>query len=112
MNKDKISEIRDFLNLECSLFTVTKKCFKKCLKLNFIKERRVYTPKELFLLPKNDPIKQEFESFFLECVGVCSKDFIISRRYIKEKLNSDTDRVQAQNQDLYDSYYSENTEKT
>ena len=106
--KDKVSQIRDFLNLECSLFSVTRKCFKKCLKVPFVKDRKVYPTKDLFLLSKNDPIKQEFEAFFFNCITSCSQDFVVSRRFIKEKINTETDLVQASNQDLYQNYYSEN----
>ena len=105
--KDKVSQIRDFLNLECSLFSVTRKCFKKCLQVPFVKDRKVYPPKDLFLLSKNDPIKQEFETFFFNCISSCSQDFVIGRRFIKEKINSETDRVLAANQDLYQNYYSD-----
>lgn len=104
---DNVRQIRDFLNLECSLFTITKKCFKKCLKLNFVKDKQIITPKELFNLSKNSFLKQEYENFFLECINSCSRDFIISRRFTKEKLMLETDQVIENNQKLYDGYYSE-----
>lgn len=109
MNNDNVRQIRDFLNLECSIFTITKKCFKKCLEMEFIKGKEKFKANEIFQLSKNSLTKQEYESFFLDCVSSCSQDFIISRGFIKEKLMAEADKVLEQNQKIYDGYYSDKT---
>ena len=109
MDKEKVSQVKDFLNLECSLFSVTKKCFKKCLKVPFIfmLEGKTILPQEIFTFQKNSIKKQEFEQFFLKCIESCSEDFIIGRRFYKEKLMEDSDRVQTENTELYEGIYSD-----
>lgn len=105
--EEKVKQIRDFLNLECSLFAITRKCFKTCLQRGFVHERRRYAPKELFQLPRGDPIRHEFEREFLGCVAICTEDFVRQQRAIRERINEETDRVQSENQELFESYYSE-----
>lgn len=109
MNIENVKHIRDFLNLECSIFTITKKCFKKCLDMDFNKGKEKFRPNEIFQLSKNSITKQEYESFFLDCVDSCSQDFIISRSFNKEKLMAEADKVLEQNQKIYDGYYSDKT---
>lgn len=108
----KITKIRNFLQLECSIFSITKSCFKECLLNSFSsKEGLVYSTKDLFQFKKNHPVKEAFEEAFLTCVGSCSEGLIIGRRLFKERLMDESDRTQSENTDLFEGYYSEKKEK-
>ncbi len=98
-------KIRDNLTIECSLFKLTKKCFKICLKINEEKGKGLPVKRDVFFLDEDNPGRKDFENYFNSCMETCAHNYVNYRRYVKSKIMADLNDVQVKNQELYDNYY-------
>lgn len=104
-NPAQNQKIRDNLTIECSLFKLTKKCFKICLKINEEKGKGLPVKREIFFLEEENSDRKDFENYFYSCMDSCAHNYVNYRRYVKSKFMADLNDVQVKNQDLYDNYY-------
>lgn len=105
---DNVSKIREFLSLECSIFTVTQTCFKKCLKKPLEKDGVIIDASHFFL--QKSGYAKDYEIFFLNCMEKCSFSTITNRRQVKDSFLQRMEEVSNENQRKFDGIYSSDPE--
>ena len=93
--------MRDFIKLESSLFTLTKKCTKTCTKFlenrfNFSRDQHFYSK-----LRKDHDINQTYNS----CLMKCTSDYATLNKHVRVRFMEDLDKTQQANQEVFDDFY-------
>ncbi len=105
---ENVSKIREFLSLECSIFTITHSCFKKCLKTNLERDGVLIDPSNYFM--QKSGYAKDYEIFFLNCMERCSFSTISGRRQVRDSFLQRMEEVSDLNQKRFDGIYGSDSE--
>lgn len=93
--------MRDFVKLQSTLYTLTKKCTKTCK--NFLEDRYNLKVDDTFYskLKSNPGINENYKI----CLTKCTADYATLNKYVRRKFMEDLDNTQDANQKIYDDFY-------
>lgn len=92
--EDQQKAIQDMLVMECSLFRLTRKCVKIC---------RDKEAEQLFK-EENFENRADVDQRFKTCLDRCTREYVTFRRIVKVKLMDEIDKVQVENQKIFDEF--------
>ena len=93
--------MRDFIKLQSTLYTLTKKCTKTCK--NFLEVQYQLKVDDTFYstLKKNKGINQTYGV----CLTKCTADYATLNKHVRRQFMEDLDKTQEANQQIYDDFY-------
>jgi len=93
--------MKDFVKLESSLFTLTKKCMRTCK--DFVEQNFQLKTDEFFY--SNLKAQQKTNQAFNFCLEKCTADYATLNKHVRMTFMEDMDKVQEKNQEIYDDFY-------
>lgn len=93
--------MRDFIKLQSSLLSLSKKCTKVCT--NIMETRfQMNTTEAFYSKLKKD---RELNRNYNLCLQKCTADYAQLNKHVRVSFMEDLDKIQEANQEIYENFY-------